>query len=182
MTLQSSGPISLSQVNAELGLSSSASISLGSASVRGLAGVASGAISMSNLYGKSNVLDTQSVYVGQTTVSDGKTYFDSVTGYSGQYGIGSISDGTSNVYGGATFYGIYHYSSYPVNASLDGLYLYINGILPSTGWNTMKIGTTIYSRANCFSSTGSGRTYWVWPGTQSNPFSAVGSNTTVTFA
>ena len=54
MTLQSSGAISLSQVNTELGLSSTASISLNDAAVRTLAGVASGAISMSNLYGKSN--------------------------------------------------------------------------------------------------------------------------------
>lgn len=182
MTLQSSGPISLSQVNAELGLASTTNITLGSSSVRGLAGVASGAISLSNLYGKTNILDTQSVYVGQTTISDGKTYWDTVTGYSGQYGIGSISDGTSNVYGGASFFGIYHYSSYPTANYLDGLYLYITGTLADTGWTSMKIGTTIYSRANCFSSTGSGRTYWVWPGTQSNPFSAVGSNTTVTFA
>ncbi len=106
MTLQSSGPMSLSQVNAELGLASTTNVSLGSAGVRGLAGVASGAISLSNLYGKSNILDTQSIYVGQTTISDGKTYWDTVTGYSGQYGIGSISDATSNVYGGASFFGI----------------------------------------------------------------------------
>lgn len=54
MTLQASGAISLSQVNTELGLSSTAAISLNDAAVRTLAGVASGAISMSNLYGKSN--------------------------------------------------------------------------------------------------------------------------------
>lgn len=52
MTLQSSGAISLSQVNTELGLSSTAQISLNDSAVRGLAGVASGTISMSNLYGK----------------------------------------------------------------------------------------------------------------------------------
>ena len=55
MTLQSSGAISLSNVNVELGRSSTAQISLGETAVRNLAGVASGAISLSNLYGKSSV-------------------------------------------------------------------------------------------------------------------------------
>ena len=52
MTL-STGTISLSQVNTELGYSASATISLNDAAVRALAGVSSGTISMSNLQGKS---------------------------------------------------------------------------------------------------------------------------------
>jgi hypothetical protein len=55
MTLPVSGPISLSAVNTELGLASTTLISLNQASVRTLAGVSSGAISLNNLYGKSNV-------------------------------------------------------------------------------------------------------------------------------
>lgn len=47
------GTISMSQVNTELGRSSTASISLGETAVRTLAGVASGAISMNDLRGKS---------------------------------------------------------------------------------------------------------------------------------
>lgn len=54
MALPSSGAISLNQVNVELGNSGTASINMGSAAVRTLFGVASGAISMSNGYGKSN--------------------------------------------------------------------------------------------------------------------------------
>lgn len=55
MTLQSSGAISLGNVNTELGRSSTATISLGETAVRTLAGVSSGAIALSSLYGKSNV-------------------------------------------------------------------------------------------------------------------------------
>jgi hypothetical protein len=54
MTLPASGPISLLDVNVELGYSSTATISLNDAAVRTLFGVASGQISMSDGYGKSN--------------------------------------------------------------------------------------------------------------------------------
>ena len=53
MTLPT-GTISMSQVNTELGLSSTTTISLNQTNVRTLAGVPSGTISMSNLQGKSN--------------------------------------------------------------------------------------------------------------------------------
>ena len=54
MTLPASGPISLNNVNVELGLSGTTLISMNQASVRTLFAVPSGAISMSNGYGKSN--------------------------------------------------------------------------------------------------------------------------------
>ena len=54
MTLQTSGPISLGNVAVELGRTSTTTTSLGEAAVRALAGIASGPISLSNLYGKSN--------------------------------------------------------------------------------------------------------------------------------
>ena len=54
MTLPASGAISLSQVNVELGLSATAQIGMNDAAVRTLFGVPSGAISMSDGYGKAN--------------------------------------------------------------------------------------------------------------------------------
>ena len=54
MTLPVSGAISLNQVNVELGLSGTTTISMNQASVRTLFGVPSGTISMSNGYGKAN--------------------------------------------------------------------------------------------------------------------------------
>jgi hypothetical protein len=55
MALQSSGEISLSNVNVELGLAANAGINMNAANVRTLFGVPSGAISMSHGYGKSNI-------------------------------------------------------------------------------------------------------------------------------
>jgi len=54
MTLPASGPISFSDVNVELAYSATATISLNDTAVRTLFGVASGQISMSDGYGKSN--------------------------------------------------------------------------------------------------------------------------------
>lgn len=54
MALPSSGPISLNNVNVELGLSGTTSINMNQASVRTLFGVPSGTIRMSDGYGKSN--------------------------------------------------------------------------------------------------------------------------------
>lgn len=53
MPLPSSGPLSLSQVNVELGKASTAPVSLNDADVRTLAGKPSGAISFADLLGKS---------------------------------------------------------------------------------------------------------------------------------
>lgn len=55
MTLPASGAISFGDVNTELGLSATAQISLGDAAVRGLFGIASGAIDMNTGHGKSSV-------------------------------------------------------------------------------------------------------------------------------
>ena len=54
MALPASGPISFNAINVELGVAGTTQASLGQASYRALAGVASGAISLSNFYGKSS--------------------------------------------------------------------------------------------------------------------------------
>lgn len=67
MTLQASGQIDFSDINVELGLTGTAQLSLGSASVRALYGVPSGAIRLgADGYNKSNAY----VPVGVTTAAD----------------------------------------------------------------------------------------------------------------
>lgn len=79
MTLPASGnPISFSQINTELGLTSTAQISMNDAAVRTLFGVASGAIAMSNGFGKSSgpqpVFDIDAkAYTGSGTTIVGST-------------------------------------------------------------------------------------------------------------
>ena len=77
MALPSSGQITLNQVNVELGLSGTAQIGMNDAAVRGLFGIASGEIEMSDGYGKSSeyTLTNEGTINGQSnrqeiTVSD----------------------------------------------------------------------------------------------------------------
>ena len=53
MALPTTGPIALNQVNTELGRASTATVSMGEAEVRSLAGLANGAIGLGSLRGKS---------------------------------------------------------------------------------------------------------------------------------
>lgn len=64
MALPESGAISLGEVNTELGLSATAQISLNDTDVRTLFGVASGAISLSNGYGKSAASSAKGFFAG----------------------------------------------------------------------------------------------------------------------
>ena len=68
MTLPASGPISMADVNTELQLSSTATISLNDTNVRTLFGVPSGAISMSDGYGKE--------YMKSLTIASNQTNLD----------------------------------------------------------------------------------------------------------
>lgn len=58
MTLPASFPLSMSQVNTELGRATNATTSLLESAVRGLAGVPSGPVSFSNLLGKASLIAT----------------------------------------------------------------------------------------------------------------------------
>ncbi len=70
MTLPVSGPVSLSNINVELGRAATTQISLGDTLIRTLLQKSSGAIAIADAYGKSN-----SVNKITTTLSMGSAYF-----------------------------------------------------------------------------------------------------------
>lgn len=94
MALPSSGAISLSNVNTELGYSATATISMNDAAVRSLFAIASGQISMSDGYGKSAV----TIQLGSYT-SDA---FNNTAGI--KFSSDKKTYATSN--GGSTYYQI----------------------------------------------------------------------------
>jgi hypothetical protein len=110
MALQTSGAISLNNVNVELGNSGTAYITMGSTAVRGLFGVASGAISLSDGYGASSVVAITRGVIGGgynsvkldyiTIASTGNsTSFGNLTGTNRQR-LAGCSAGTRGVFGG----------------------------------------------------------------------------------
>ena len=82
MALQNSGTISAADINNELGRSSSSFFSMGGSEERSLAGVGSGAISLSDFHGASDVL-----YEGTLTVGFKDASYSNRYGWeSGSYG------------------------------------------------------------------------------------------------
>ena len=87
MPLVSSGEISIGgsttnrSINLELGRSATATSSLGETALRNLAGVSSGAISLSSFYGKSSLAAVLNAYGGATTIELYDYYFNSYAYY-----------------------------------------------------------------------------------------------------
>ena len=174
MTLPSSGPLTLANIQTEFGGSNPISLSeyyAGGAYVpAGTSGTygavpSSGTISIRNFYGTSKILDTQTVTRG--TASTGSDPYYNWAGYSGTGSptFGSISDGTSNIYSGATINGLYFYE-----AGSSGTFGYydryiawvVNGTQSNSGWSTITIGSTTYNRVDASFSTSGGVSTWIW--------------------
>ena len=112
----------------------------------------------------SAVLDIQTV-----TTSGAGTVPNRLRGYTS--GLGSIVDGTSNIYGGATVQTIWYDENGGSGAQI--YLLSINGATNS-GWSTLTIGTKALNRVDATFATGN----WTWPTTDlvtNQAFGIIGS-------
>lgn len=185
----------MSQVNTELGRSSTALISLNDAAVRSLAGKASGTISMNDLRGKSASV-TASMVVGQNSAFYKSCALQAEYGYfqTDGGGCGSTGSLTSNVLNGKTItqilnaYGTiqmhvtgnHSASSILSSMNFDGVTLSTSGMQDAgtdpSSWNT-GYNTRLYRSA-------SNRTELIWySSVQTIPdlSNNVGQTLTVTF-
>ena len=131
----------------------------------------SGAIALRQFGGHSkpaSALDTQTVTIGSGTI-----YYAPRVGYYSAFSLGSISDGTSNLYSGASITGVMwtdnqHSLSFSVTATQA-----------NSGWTTMKINGNSFARtsATYYSAT----TSWNWSSVTSNPFGATSGTKVVTW-
>lgn len=124
-------------------------------------------------------LDKQNVTVGSNTYQNPLNSSELITesGFGASSG-GTISDGTSNIYSGASIISLYYTDNYNViSGDTKDMYLIfaVSGSQPNSGWSTMKVGNTTYNRTDAsfnFST-------WTWdlmnleiPG---SPFGDIGS-------
>ena len=123
-------------------------------------------------------LDTQTVTVGTKTISTILWW-----GYDGgSLPHGSVSDGTSNMYSGASYAAI---DSFTVTDNPSYGYttlLYVVGSQPNSGWTTMTVDGVAFNRTDA-SYTQASTTSWSWTSaTTTSPFgSTIGATKQVVF-
>ena len=171
MGLPTSGQISLDEIHVEAGGISTTQATINDSDIRGLIGKAdSTQMAFSEWYGASGFLDTQYV-----TVATAFLYYQTRWGfYIAPYNLGSISDGTSNIYGGAAVEGI-------MWSSGNQLTLRIAGNRGRVAWTSMNINGTSFTAVSATYNTSSTITNWNWYDV-ANPFPAAGSVATVNWS
>lgn len=120
--------------------------------------------------GVPGALDTQTVTVGgDGTVGAGNRRKGFISG-----AIGSISDGTSNLYSGAAILELAS-EEQGGGGSFDIIFT-ITGLVANSGWTSLTVGgATTLNRASASSfATGSGNSIWRWVNA-GNPFGSSGT-------
>jgi|TARA_B110000483_G_scaffold227806_1_gene289943 hypothetical protein len=139
--------------------------------------------------GGGSSLDSQTVTVGQSSSASGGSGAPAGTTVRrgcliGTYG--SISDGTSNLYSGASILEIKYQWDTVYAISAFSLVIAGNN-RANSGWTTLTIGSTAYLRTNAsYAANFGGNSHWVWPVAGDNtgasdPFSGTGTTTTCVF-
>lgn len=133
-------------------------------------------ISMNQFYGAGVLLDTQTVTVGYRAPSQ---YVIGTYGYDNLgTASGSVSDGVSDIYTGATFRSLSFLST-------NGVRFTVTGVRVNSGWTSMSVNGQAYTRSSATFSTisaGAGYSTWDWP-TTTNPFgTTVGATRVVTWS
>lgn len=155
MTLPASGQITLNQVNVELGNSGTAQIGMNDAAVRGLFGVASGEIKMSDGYGKSNVYEVV-ISTSRNNISSLSSYATSA-GWDGTSALQLTVNSGVYLYGDQTGGSSAHRPPYPASRSGDpalvvdvaGATIVNNGYIMGRGgensyWQSPGVGNADY--------------------------------------
>jgi hypothetical protein len=180
MALQTPGLIRLGDIHVEAEGSIYAGTSISSlndANIRGLTPAAGKTInatlgtmiSFSDFYGASSIviLDTQTVTVGTIPANQ---YVGAQYGWTDFTGpdTGSVSDGTSNIYSGATVRTLLYFD---LNANTK-YFSYVNaGNSGNTGWTTLTVNGSSYQRsaATYTYSSSQNTSRWEWSTNSTNP-------------
>lgn len=177
--IPTSGAISLNQMHTEVGGTSGTQVSLNDADIRGLISKTSGAtMSFNEWYGAAaNWSATVTVgYMQGSLCVKSCSYFDNY-GYQAMTdaNYGSLSD-TSLEYlsGTPTINGIYW------TELSTQLILVVSGTVANSGWTTLTIGSTSYSRSSALHTQTSGTTQWWWGAVTSPATNAFGTTTGAT--
>ena len=171
MALPTSGAISFANLQSEFGGSNPRT--MGEYAAFRVSG-SGNTISMNQFYGASSS-ETQTVTVG--TFYDGTAYVPTTSyGYGQSSGYGSVSDGTLGVVGNANILVLSWNNLQP------SILLTVSGAVANSGFTTMTIAGTAYSRASAsFFANGTTSTNWTWT-TTTNPFgTTVGATKAVVF-
>lgn len=109
MTLQASGTITMADINVELGDVSNTTLELNGSKARGLAGISSGAIRLSDFYGKSN---------WRYSLSYPLYYWSNTTVYGAEFSYAGLMWNNTNVGG---------YLAWGATSGTVGSYTYFRG-------------------------------------------------------
>tara|TARA_R110002074_G_scaffold142757_1_gene289417 strand:+ start:1290 stop:1847 length:558 start_codon:yes stop_codon:yes gene_type:complete len=184
VALQTSGQITMADIHVEAAGSPYAGTgtsSLNDADIRALYeasgytinNTAGTMISMSDFYGAS-ADEVQNVTVGTYVTSGYITVTQHGFGTTpGSYG--SVSDGTLAVVGNKTI-------EILSGNNLNQVNLRVTGSASNSGWTTMNVAGTNFSRSSATYTNASSSTTWLWSGVSPNPFgTTVGASKAVTF-